>query len=269
LDTVQPKYKRVLLKLSGEALAGGERRGIESEVLKHIAAEIAEAHDAGVDIGIVTGGGNIFRGGSDAKRCELEEYTGHYMGIVTGGGNIFRGGSDAKRCELEEYTGHYMGMLATVINGLALQGALETRGIQTRLMTAIEMREVAEPYIQRRALRHLEKRRIVIFAAGTGHPFFTTDTAAVLRAVQMNAEAIFKGTDVDGVYDDDPDDKPDARLFEAIEYLQVLAKGYKVMDATAISLSMERQLPIIVFNMNVPGNISRALQGQRVGTTVS
>jgi len=240
LDTVQPKYKRVLLKLSGEALAGGERRGIESEVLKHIAAEIAEAHDAGVDIGIVTGGGNIFRGGSDAKRCELEEYTGHYMG-----------------------------MLATVINGLALQGALETRGIQTRLMTAIEMREVAEPYIQRRALRHLEKRRIVIFAAGTGHPFFTTDTAAVLRAVQMNAEAIFKGTDVDGVYDDDPDDKPDARLFEAIEYLQVLAKGYKVMDATAISLSMERQLPIIVFNMNVPGNISRALQGQRVGTTVS
>ncbi|NCO38043.1 MAG: UMP kinase [Armatimonadetes bacterium CG_4_10_14_3_um_filter_66_18] len=240
MDTVQPKYKRVLLKLSGEALAGGERRGIESEVLKHIAAEIAEAHDAGVDIGIVTGGGNIFRGGSDAKRCELEEYTGHYMG-----------------------------MLATVINGLALQGALETRGIQTRLMTAIEMREVAEPYIQRRALRHLEKRRIVIFAAGTGHPFFTTDTAAVLRAVQMNAEAIFKGTDVDGVYDDDPDDKPDARLFEAIEYLQVLAKGYKVMDATAISLSMERQLPIIVFNMNVPGNISRALQGQRVGTTVS
>ena len=240
MDTVQPKYKRVLLKLSGEALAGGERRGIESEVLKHIAAEIAEAHDAGVDIGIVTGGGNIFRGGSDAKRCELEEYTGHYMG-----------------------------MLATVINGIALQGAMETRGIQTRLMTAIEMREVAEPYIQRRALRHLEKRRIVIFAAGTGHPFFTTDTAAVLRAVQMNAEAIFKGTDVDGVYDDDPDDKPDARLFEAIEYLQVLAKGYKVMDATAISLSMERQLPIIVFNMNVPGNISRALQGQRVGTTVS
>jgi uridylate kinase len=240
LDTAQPKYKRVLLKLSGEALAGGDRRGIESEVLKHIAGEIAEAHEAGVDIGIVPGGGNIFRGGSDAKRCELEEYTGHYMG-----------------------------MLATVINGLALQGALETRGIQTRLMTAIEMREVAEPYIQRRALRHLEKRRIVIFAAGTGHPFFTTDTAAVLRSVQMNAEVIFKGTDVDGVYDDDPDDKPDARLFETLEYLQVLAKGYKVMDATAISLSMERQIPIIVFNMNVPGNISRALQGQRVGTTVS
>ena len=237
---MQPKYKRVLLKVSGEAFAGGQRRGFDPEVLRRIAEEIAEAHRAGVEIGIVSGGGNIFRGGSDARDCGLEEYVGHFMG-----------------------------MLGTVINGLALQGALETLEVATRLMTAIEMREVAEPYIQRRALRHLEKGRIVIFAAGTGSPFFTTDTAAVLRSVQMNADVILKGTDVDGVYDDDPDDKPDAMLFDALEYLQVLEKGYKVMDATAISLSMERRIPIVVFNMNVPGNIKRALLGQQVGTTVS
>jgi len=162
-----------------------------------------------------------------------------------------------------------MGMLGTVINGLALQGALEKQGVVTRLMTAIEMREVAEPYIQRRALRHLEKGRIVIFAAGTGSPFFTTDTAAVLRSVQMEADVILKGTDVDGVYDADPDEKPNARLLTELKYLEVLAKGYRVMDATAISLSMERAVPIVVFNMTVPGNIRRALLGQRVGTTVS
>jgi len=234
-----PKFKRVLLKLSGECLAGETGCGISPSVLSRISREIKEVHDLGVETAIVIGGGNIFRG---------------VEGVATQG--IDRAQAD------------YMGMLATVINGMALQGALENLGCYTRLMSAIEMKEVAEPFIPRRAVRHLEKGRIVIFAAGTGNPFFTTDTAAVLRATQIGAEVILKGTDVDGVFDSDPETNPNALRFAKVDYLEVLKRGLKVMDATAISLSMDQRLPIIVFNMEVPGNIRRAIMGESIGTIV-
>jgi len=233
------KYKRVLLKLSGECLAGEEPYGICPAVLSRIAAEIKEIHDLGVEIGIVVGGGNIFRG---------------VEGVTSQG--IDRAQAD------------YMGMLATVINGMALQGALENLGCYTRLMSAIEMKEVAEPFIQRRAVRHLEKGRVVIFAAGTGSPFFTTDTAAALRATQTGADALFKATDVDGVFDKDPRLSDDARRFERLKYIDVLNRDLKVMDSTAITLSKDQHIPIIVFNVDVPGNIKRAIMGEVIGTTV-
>ncbi|MCS6859437.1 MAG: UMP kinase [Abditibacteriales bacterium] len=236
--TMPPKYRRVLLKISGEALAGSAGHGIDFNVLERIAGEIQEVKACGVDIGIVVGGGNIFRGSQAAR----------HHGI-------------------DRSVGDYMGMLATVINALALQAALERLGLETRLLTAIEMREVAEPFIPRRALRHLEQGRVVIFAAGTGNPFFTTDTAAVLRAAQMKADAILKATNVDGVFDGDPRHNPDAKRYDHISYLDVLQKQLKVMDATAISLGMDNKIPIIVFNMEVAGNIKRAVMGE-VGTTV-
>ncbi|MCS7254135.1 MAG: UMP kinase [Armatimonadota bacterium] len=237
--TQQPKYKRVLLKVSGEVLAGGRGFGIDPQVLQRIASEIMELHMMGVE-----------------------------MGIVIGGGNIFRGLKDAARYAIKRVTGDYIGMLATVINALALQDAIENLGAETRVMTAIEMRDVAEPYIQRRALRHLEVGRITIFAAGTGNPFFTTDTAASLRALQIGAEVVLKGTDVDGVFDRDPDEYPNARKFDEITHVEALRLGVKVLDAAAISLCHESNIPIIVFNICVPGNLKRVILGEPVGTIV-
>jgi len=235
----EPKYRRILLKISGEALAGGAGHGIDFSVLERVASEVKEVKECGVDVGIVVGGGNIFRGSQAARRHGIDRSVGDYMG-----------------------------MLATVINALALQATLERLGLETRLLTAIEMREVAEPFIPRRALRHLEQGRVVIFAAGTGNPFFTTDTAAVLRAAQIKADAILKATNVDGVFDRDPRSHPEAKRYEHISYLDALQQQLKVMDATAISLSMDNKIPIIVFNLEVAGNIKRAVMGE-VGTTVS
>ena len=234
------KYKRILLKISGEALAGPAGYGLDGVVLKRIAQEIKEVQDVGVEMGIVCGGGNIFRG----MKAAVEQ-------------------------GMDRVTADYMGMLATVQNSLALQDYLERVGVVTRVMSAIEMKEVAEPFIPRRAQRHLEKQRVVIFAAGTGNPFFTTDTAAVLRAAQIDAQAIFKATDVDGVFDRDPQKFSDAIRFECLSYLQVLDRGLKVLDSTAVSLSMDNNIPIVVFNMEVHGNIRRAAMGENVGTTVS
>jgi len=234
-----PKYKRILLKISGEALAGPKGFGLDGTVLKRISAEIKEVHDAGIEIGIVVGGGNFFRG----MKAAVEQ------------------GMDRSMAD-------YMGMLATVQNSIALQDYLERTGVQTRLLSAIEMKEIAEPFIPRRAIRHLEKGRIVIFAAGTGNPFFTTDTAAVLRATQIGASAIFKATDVDGVFDRDPQKFSDAVRFERLSYIEVLDRQLKVLDSTAVSLSMDNALPIVVFNMEVDGNIRRAALGEAVGTTV-
>jgi uridylate kinase len=233
-----PAYKRVLLKLSGEALMGERPFGIDPEVTGQIANEIGEIQRLGVETGIVIGGGNLFRGLAASARG------------------------------MDRSTADYMGMLATVINALALQDALEHLGITTRLATAIEMRAVAEPFIRRRAIRHLEKGRVVVFAAGTGNPYFTTDTAAALRAMEMKAEVILKGTKVDGIYTADPMTSPDATRFESISYLKVLEQGLKVMDATAISLCMDNRLPIVVFNLRTPGNLRRVIMGERVGTTV-
>ncbi len=233
------KYKRILLKISGEALAGPAGYGLDGEVLSRVALELKSVHDAGVEIGIVIGGGNIFRG----LKAAVEQ------------------GMDRAMAD-------YMGMLATVQNSVALQDYLERAGVITRVQSAIEMKEVAEPFIQRRAIRHLEKGRIVIFAAGTGNPFFTTDTAAVLRAAQIDAQAIFKATDVDGVFDRDPQKFTDAVRFETLSYIQVLEKGLRVLDSTAVSLSMDNQIPIVVFNMEVDGNIVRAALGENIGTTV-
>jgi uridylate kinase len=233
-----PAYKRVLLKLSGEALMGERAFGIDPEVTGQIANEIGEIQRLGVETGIVIGGGNLFRGLAASARG------------------------------MDRSTADYMGMLATVINALALQDALEHLGITTRLATAIEMRAVAEPFIRRRAIRHLEKGRVVVFAAGTGNPYFTTDTAAALRAMEMKAEVILKGTKVDGIYTADPMTSPDATRFESISYLKVLEQGLKVMDATAISLCMDNRLPIVVFNLRTPGNLRRVIMGERVGTTV-
>jgi uridylate kinase len=233
-----PVYSRVLLKLSGEALMGEEGFGIDPAVTVQIANEIGEIQRLGVETGIVIGGGNLFRGLAASARG------------------------------MDRATADYMGMLATVINALALQDALEHIGITTRLATAIEMRAVAEPFIRRRALRHLEKKRVVVFAAGTGNPYFTTDTAAALRAMEMKAEVILKGTKVDGVYTADPMTTPTATKYDSISYLQVLERGLKVMDATAISLCMDNRLPIVVFNLRQPGNLRRVIMGDNVGTTV-
>ena len=233
------KFKRVLLKLSGEALAGDLGYGIAPQVLSRLADEVREVHSTGVEIGIVLGGGNIFRGVS---------------GAVQG---------------LDRVSGDYMGMLATVINSLALQDALEKKSMKTRVMSAISMNEICEPFIMRRAKRHLEKGRIVIFACGTGNPYFTTDTAAALRAKEISAEVILKGTKVDGVYDKDPVKHADAKMYETIAFIDALKMHLKVMDATAISLCMEENIPIRVFNINVPGNITRVVAGENVGTSVT
>jgi uridylate kinase len=235
----QLKYKRILLKISGEALAGEAGYGLDGEVLARVAQELKEVHDAGIEVGIVIGGGNIFRG----MKAAVEQ------------------GMDRAMAD-------YMGMLATVQNSVALQDYLERAGVKTRVMSAIEMKEVAEPFIQRRAVRHLEKGRVVIFAAGTGNPFFTTDTAAVLRAAQIDAQAIFKATDVDGVFDRDPQKFNDAVRYETLTYIRVLEQGLKVLDSTAVSLSMDNKIPIVVFNMEVHGNIIRAALGENIGTTV-
>jgi uridylate kinase len=232
------RYQRILLKLSGESLQGPQESGIHSDTLISIAREIKVVHDLGVEIAVVVGGGNIFRG------------------------------SRQRSLGIERATGDYMGMLATVINALALQDALEKQNCFTRLMSAIEMHQVAEPFIRRRATRHLEKGRIVILAAGTGNPYFSTDTAAALRAVEIKAQAILKATRVDGIYDADPEKVPGARMFENIDYLEVIQRGLQVMDSTAISLCMDNKLPIVVFNLNVPGNIQRVVMGEKVGSTV-
>jgi len=236
---VNPVYKRVLLKLSGEALMGQQQFGIDPAVLRQYAAEIQMVTDLGVQVGIVIGGGNIFRGVSNS----------------TSG--------------IHKATGDQMGMLATMINALALQATLENMGMVTRLMSAIRMDVIAEPFVRRRAVRHLEKGRIVIFGAGTGSPYFTTDTAAVLRGVEIEADAVIKGTRVDGVYDSDPERNPAAFRFDQITYLDVLKKDLKVMDLTAITLCRENKLPILVFNINRPGNFKRLILGEPVGTRVT
>lgn len=233
------KYNRVLLKLSGEALAGDDKFGINNETIFQIADEVALAHKTGVQMGIVIGGGNIFRG------------------VAASTAGMDRASSD------------YMGMLATCINALAMQDALEKRGLQTRVQSAIEMAEIAEPYIRRKAIRHLEKGRIVIFSAGTGNPYFTTDTAAALRAMEINADVIMKATKVDGIYDKDPATNKDAIKFDSIKYIDVLNKGLQVMDSTAISLCMDNKLPIITFNLKTPGNVCKVITGENIGTTVS
>jgi uridylate kinase len=235
---VRAKYRRVLLKLSGEALMGKMGYGIDQAIVNRIASEVIEAHGLGVELALVVGGGNIFRGFSAA----------------TAG--------------MDRATADYMGMLATAMNSLALQEAIERHGGKTRVMSAIHMAEISEPYIRRRALRHLEKGRIVIFAAGTGNPYFSTDTAASLRSMEIGAEAILKGTKVDGVYDKDPKKYPDAVRFNKISYLEVLKQDLKVMDSTAISLCRDNKLPIVVFDFTIPGNIVRAICGEDIGTVV-
>jgi len=233
-----PAYKRVLLKLSGEALAGSQGQGINNTVIKQVAQDVAEAFKAGVEIGIVIGGGNIYRG------------------VAASAEGMDRASAD------------YMGMLATCINALALQDALEKEGVPTRVQTAIEMAEIAEPYIRRRAIRHLEKGRIVIFGAGTGNPFFTTDTAASLRAMEISAQVIMKATKVDAIYDKDPRKFADAKKFDKISYIEVLNRGLEVMDSTAISLCMDNKLPILTFDLTKRGNILRAVMGETIGTLV-
>jgi uridylate kinase len=235
----EPVYQRIVLKLSGESLSGPDDFGIHASTIQTLAQEVKTVHDLGVDIALIVGGGNIFRG---ARQHGL---------------NIDRATAD------------YMGMLATVINGLALQDALEKAGCQTRMMSAIEMHQVAEPFIRRRATRHLEKKRVVIFAGGTGNPYFSTDTAAALRAMEIKAQVILKATRVDGIYDADPEKVANAKMFERISYLEVLQKGLSVMDSTAISLCMDNKMPIVVFNINVPGNLKRVVQGETVGSTVT
>ena len=233
------KYKRLLLKLSGESLMGELGYGIDPKMLIFFAKEVKKIHDLGVQIGIVIGGGNIYRGLNAGKQG------------------------------IDRVTGDQMGMLATVINALALQNAFEENNMFTRLMTAIKMDEMAEPYIRRRAIRHLEKGRVVIFGAGTGHPYFSTDTAASLRAVEIEADVILKGTRVDGVYDSDPEKNPNAEMFKEISYLDVMNKNLRVMDMTAISLCQENELPIIVFNMNKEDNLLKIATGEKLGTEVN
>jgi len=234
-----PVYKRILLKLSGEALIGRQSYGVDPEVTSRIAGDIAEIQALGVQTAIVIGGGNIFRGLAASARG------------------------------MDRATADYMGMLATVINALALQDALEHQGVLTRVATAIEMRAVAEPFIRRRAIRHLEKGRVVVFAAGTGNPYFTTDTAAALRAMEMKADVILKGTKVDGVYTADPVTHPEAKKLERLSYLEVIERGLKVMDSTAVTLCMDNGLPIIVFDLGTPGNLRRVVLGEPVGSTVT
>jgi len=238
-DTARPPlFRRVVLKLSGEALQGSQGYGIHAETVASIACEIKDVCDLGVQIAIMVGGGNIFRG------------------------------TRQKALAIDRATADYMGMLATVINGLALQDALEKLSVHTRLMSAIAMQQVAEPFIRRRATRHLEKGRVVIFAAGTGNPYFSTDTAAALRAMEIKADVILKATRVDGIYDADPEQVPGARKFDRITYLEVIQKGLAVMDSTAITLCMDNKLPILVFNLHTPGNIRRAVLGEKVGSLV-
>jgi len=234
-----PKYKRVLLKLSGEALMGENKNfGFDTDVISQYAKDIKELTDLGVQVAIVIGGGNIYRGMNEAE---------------TG---------------IERAHGDYMGMLATVINGMALQAGLERIGVYTRLLSAIKMEQIAEPYIRRRAIRHVEKGRVVIFGAGTGNPYFTTDTAGSLRAIEINAEVILKGTRVDGIYTADPEKDPTATKYGVISFKECIDKNLKVMDMTAFTLCMENELPIIVFNMNKPGNLRRVVSGEKVGTLV-
>ena len=233
-----PAYKRILLKLSGEALAAGQGFGVDNNRVHEIAGEIADVHRLGVEIAIVVGGGNFFRGIADQAQ------------------------------HMDRVSADHMGMLATVINALALQDALEKHGAQTRVMSAIEMHEVAEPFIRRRAIRHMEKGRVVVFAAGTGNPYFSTDTAASLRAMEIHADAILKATKVDGIYTADPMKDKSATKFEKITYLDILKLGLKVMDATAIAMCQENRLPIVVFDLNQPGNIRRVVLGEPVGSLV-
>jgi uridylate kinase len=233
-----PAFKRILLKLSGEALAAGQGFGVDSNRVHEIAAEIAEVHKLGVQIAIVVGGGNFFRGVAEQAK------------------------------EMDRVSADHMGMLATVINALALQDALEKQGVWTRVMSAIEMHEVAEPFIRRRAIRHMEKGRLVVFAAGTGNPYFSTDTAASLRAMEIHADAILKATKVDGIYTADPMKDKDATKFEKITYMDILRRGLKVMDATAIAMCQENKLPIVVFDLNKHGNILRVVMGENVGSLV-
>ncbi len=233
------KYKRILLKLSGEALMGDRQYGIDPQRLDEYAEEILQIHQKGVQIAIVIGGGNIFRG-------------------VAGASN-----------GMDRVQGDYMGMLATVINGMALQGALEGKGMLTRLQTALKIEAIAEPYIKRRAVRHLEKSRIVIFGAGTGNPYFTTDTAAVLRGIEIGADVILKGTRVDGIYNADPEKDPTAVKFDSLSFEEVISKGLNVMDSTAFTLSQENKLPIIVFDMNKESNLLKICEGENIGTIVS
>lgn len=234
----EPAYKRIILKLSGEALMGEKEYGVDTNVVKGIAAEIANVRRLGVEVALVIGGGNIFRGVSASAQG------------------------------MDRATADYVGMLATVINSLILQDALEKNGVFTRVLSAIEMKELAEPYIRRRAVRHLEKGRTVIFAGGTGNPYFTTDTAASLRAMEIQADIILKGTKVDGVYDKDPVKEKDAVKFDTLTYIEVLKRGLKVMDTTAISLCMDNDMPIIVFDIKCSGNLERVVMGEKVGTIV-
>jgi uridylate kinase len=238
-DSPAPIYRRIVLKLSGESFQGSQGFGIDAETVHSIAREVKEVSDLGIEMAIIVGGGNIFRG------------------------------TRQKSLSIDRATGDYMGMLATVINGLALQDALEKQGVVTRLLSAIDMAQVAEPFIRRRAMRHLEKGRVVIFAAGTGNPYFSTDTAAALRAMEIKAHVILKATRVDGIYDADPEKVPGAKMFDRVTYLDVIQKGLAVMDSTAISLCMDNRMPIIIFNMNRPGNIRRAVMGEKVGSTVT
>jgi uridylate kinase len=235
----EPRYKRVLIKLSGEAFAGDNGFGIDPDVVHRVANEIKDCRELGVECGVVVGGGNFMRARSQALH------------------------------DIERTTADYMGMLASVLNCLALQASLEALGVDTRVQSAIEIREVAEPYIRRRAIRHLEKDRVVIFAAGTGNPYFTTDTAAALRAAEMNAEALLKATNVDGVYERDPKVDAKAKKLDELSYLDALRAGIKVMDATAISLSMDTKIPVIVFDLGKEGNIRRVLLGEAIGSTIS
>ena len=238
--SMKPIYKRILLKLSGEVLSGEKHFGIDTVVLKQVAEDIKEIKELGVQIGIVIGGGNIFRG------LYAEEH-----------------GMDRVSCD-------FMGMLATCINSIALQDVLEKQcGIQTRVMTAIEMSEVAEPYIRRRAFRHLEKGRVIIFSGGTGNPYFTTDTAASLRAMEIEAEVLLKATKVNGVFDKDPETSSDSKQFDKISYIDILKKGLKVMDSTAISLCMDNKMPLIAFNLKQKGNLARVVCGDKIGTIIS
>ena len=240
IPTTPPvRYRRILLKLSGEALLGNRQYGVDPEFCRTIAEQVAKVKGLGVEVGIVVGGGNIFRGLAASARG------------------------------MDRATGDYIGMLATVMNGLALQDALDKVGIPTRVMTAIAMHEVAEPYIRRRAVRHLEKGRVLIFVAGTGNPYFTTDSAAALRAVEIGAEVLLKATKVDGVYDSDPLTNPDAHRYAELEYADLLRDQLKVMDAAAVSLCMENRLPIVVFDLNEPDNIVRVARGESVGTLIS
>ena len=234
-----PKYKRILLKLSGEALMGDKNFGLDTDVISQYARDIKTLTEIGVEVAIVIGGGNIYRGMNEAE---------------TG---------------IERAHGDYMGMLATVINGMALQAGLERVGVFTRLMSAIKMEQIAEPYIRRRAIRHLEKGRVVIFGAGTGNPYFTTDTAGSLRAIEINANVILKGTRVDGIYSADPEKDPSAKKFDKISYTECIQKNLRVMDMTAFTLCMENNLPIVVFNMNKPGNLQQVVTSGKVGTLVS